>query len=185
VVQLRVPVDRREFLKTTTGVLTGVLAAGSPLALIAPSRAWAADLRTFTSAEGATLMAMARTIAPHDKLEDAAYAIVVQSADADASKDETTRKLLKEGVATLGASFATAPENVRVDALKKIEKSPFFQTMRVKTLGVLYATDMAYRYFGYEGEAFSKGGYLFRGFNNLRWLPDVPPADSGPVPKQS
>jgi hypothetical protein len=185
VVQLRIPVDRREFLKTTTGVLTGVLAAGSPLALIAPSRAWAADLRTFTSAEGATLMAMARTIAPHDKLEDAAYAIVVQSADADASKDETTRKLLKEGVATLGASFATAPENVRVDALKKIEKSPFFQTMRVKTLGVLYATDMAYRYFGYEGEAFSKGGYLFRGFNDLRWLPDVPPADSGPVPKQS
>ena len=24
---------------------------------------------------------------------------------------------------------------------------------------------MAYAYFGYEGEAFSQGGYLFRGFN--------------------
>jgi hypothetical protein len=185
VVEIRISVDRREFLKTTTGVLTGVLAAGSPLALIAPSRAWAADLRTFTSAEGATLMAMTRTIAPHDKLEDAAYAVVVQSADADAAKDETTRKVLKDGLATLGAAFATAPENVRVDALKKIEKTPFFQTMRVKTLGVLYATDMAYRYFGYEGEAFSKGGYLFRGFNDLRWLPEVPAADSGPVPVKS
>ena len=57
--------------------------------------------------------------------------------------------------------------------------------MRVKTLSTLYATEMAYRYFGYEGEAFSKGGYLFRGFNDLRWLPEVPLADSGPVIKQS
>lgn len=177
-----VPVDRREFLKGTTGVLTGILAAGSPLALIAPSRVWAADLRALTSAEGATLMAVTRTIAPHDGLEDAAYAIVVQSTDADAVKDESLRKLLKEGVATLGPAFATAPESGRVAALRKIEQTPFFQTMRVKTLGTLYGTEMAYRYFGYEGEAFSKGGYLFRGFNDLRWLPEVPLADSGPMP---
>jgi hypothetical protein len=184
-VDVRNPIDRRDFLKTSTGVITGVLAAGSPLALIAPSRAWAADLKTLTSAEGAALMAMARTIAPHDKLEDAAYAIVIQSVDADATTDEGTRKLVRDGAAALGGAFAAAPENVRVDALKKIEQSPFFQSMRVKTLSVLYATDMAYRYFGYEGEAFSKGGYLFRGFNDLRWLPEVPLADSGPVPKQS
>jgi hypothetical protein len=180
----RIPVDRRDFLKTT-GVLTGLLAVGSPLALIAPSRAWAADLKAFTTAEGATLMAVARTIAPHDKLEDAAYAIVIQNIDSDAVKDGITSKLMKEGVATLGAGFATAPENTRVEALKKIEQTPFFQTMRVKVLGVLYATEMAYTYFGYEGEAFSKGGYLFRGFNDLRWLPEVPLADSGPVIKQN
>jgi hypothetical protein len=180
-VELRIPVERREFIKTT-GVLTGVLALGSPLALIAPTRVWAADLKALTSAEGATLLAVARTIAPHDKLEDAAYAIVVQSVDADASQDETVRRLIKEGVAGLGATFAAASESARVAALRKIEQSGFFQTMRVKTLGTLYATPMAYAYFGYEGEAFSKGGYLFRGFNDLRWLPEVPPADSGPVP---
>jgi hypothetical protein len=102
--------------------------------------------------------------------------------DADAAGDEATRKMLKDGIASLGASFATAPENARVAALKKIEQSPFFVTLRVKTLSVLYATEMAYRYFGYEGEAYSKGGYVFRGFNDLRWLPEVPLADSGPVP---
>jgi hypothetical protein len=177
--------DRRDFLKSATGVITGVLALGSPLALIAPSRAWAADLKVFSTAEGAALMAMTRTIAPHDKLEDAAYAIVVQSADADAAKDPATRKLLTEGIATLGANFASAPEDARVAQLKKIEQSPFFQTMRVKTLGTLYATEMAYRYFGYEGEAYSKGGYLFRGFNDLRWLPEVPLEDSGPVPAKA
>ncbi len=178
-------IDRRDFLKSTTGVITGVLAAGSPLALIAPSRVWAADLKVLSSAEGATLMAVARTIAPHDKLEDAAYAIVVQSVDADASSDPATQKMLKDGIARLGAGFAAAPESARVEALKKIERAPFFQTMRVKTLGTLYATEMAYRYFGYEGEAFSKGGYLFRGFNDLRWLPEVPLEDSGPVPGKS
>jgi predicted aconitase len=180
-VEAPIPVDRRDFLKAT-GVITGVLAAGSPLALIAPTRAWAADLKAFTTAEGATLMAVTRTIAPHDKLEDAAYAIVVQSVDADAAGDEATRKTLKDGIASLGASFATAPENARVAALKKIEQSPFFVTLRVKTLSVLYATEMAYRHFGYEGEAYSKGGYVFRGFNDLRWLPEVPLVDSGPVP---
>jgi hypothetical protein len=184
-VDQRIPVDRREFLKTTTGVLTGVLAVGSPLALIAPSRVWAADLKAFSSAEGATLMAVARTIAPHDKLDDAAYAIVIQSLDAEAAKDGSTGKLIKDGVATLGTGFATAPENVRVEALKKIERTVFFQTMRVKMLQGLYATELAYAYFGYEGEAFSKGGYLFRGFNDLRWLPEVPLADSGPVIQQS
>jgi hypothetical protein len=183
-VEKRIPVDRRDFLKTT-GVLTGMLAVGSPLALMAPSRAWAADLKAFTSAEGATLMAMAKTIAPHDKLEDAAYAIVIQNVDSDAVKDPLTSKLMKEGVATLGAGFAIAPENVRVEALKKIEQTPFFQTMRVKVFGVLYATEMAYSYFGYEGEAFSKGGYLFRGFNDLRWLPEVPVKDSGPAIQQT
>jgi len=179
---MRMAVDRRDFLRTTTGVLTGVIAAGSPLALIAPSRAWAVDLSAFSSEEGASLMAVARTIAPHDGLDDAAYAVVVQSVDSDAAKDDSMRAMLKQGLGALGAGFANAPESTRVEALKRVESSPFFQTMRVKTLSVLYTTPLAYAYFGYEGEAFSKGGYLTRGFNDLRWLPEVPLEDSGPVP---
>ena len=92
------------------------------------------------------------------------------------------RKQLKEGIASLGAGFAAAPEAERVTALKRVESTPFFQNLRVQTLQVLYATPMAAKLFGYEGEAFSKGGYLARGFNDLRWLPEVPAADSGPVP---
>ena len=105
-----------------------------------------------------------------------------EAVDVDAAKDENLRKMTKDGIARLGADFAKSPESERVIALKKIESSDFFQTMRLKTLQVLYATPMAYAYFGYEGEAFSKGGYLLRGFNDLRWLPEVPPKDSGPMP---
>jgi hypothetical protein len=175
---------RRGFLKTTTALLTGIVVADSPLALIAPRgrRAWAVPLSALTAAEAATLMAMARTIAPHDKLDDAAYALVIKAVDEGAAKDDRVRKMIKEGIAGLEAGFATDPESDRVAALKKIESSDFFQTMRLKTLQVLYATPIAYAYFGYEGEAFSKGGYLERGFNDLHWLPEVPLEDSGPLP---
>jgi hypothetical protein len=177
----RIHLDRRDFLKST-GVLTGFLAAGSPFALFAPSRAWAVDLTSLTSAQGSALIAAARTIAPHDKLEDAAYALVVSAIDAAAARNEVLRRQLQEGIAGLGPDFASAPESARVEALKRVESTPFFQNARAQTLLVLYATPMAYAYFGYEGEAFSKGGYLFRGFDDLRWLPEVPAADGGPVP---
>jgi hypothetical protein len=177
---MTIPVARREFLQVT-GVLTGVLAAGSPLALLAPSRAWALDLTSLTGGEAATLLAATRTIAPHDKLEDAAYAFVIRALDAAAAKDEALHKQLAEGVASLGAGFASASESARVEALRRVEFTPFFQNLRVQTLLVLYSTPLAYVYFGYEGEAFSKGGYLQRGFNDLRWLPEVPAADSGPL----
>jgi hypothetical protein len=152
------------------------------LASFAPSRAWALDLTALTTQEGATLLAAARTIAPHDKLEDAAYALVVHSVDASSAKDASVRKQYQEGLGRLGANFGLAGEQARVEALRAVESSAFFQTLRTNTLQVLYATPMAYAYFGYEGEAFSKGGYLLRGFNDLRWLPEVPQADSGPAP---
>jgi hypothetical protein len=181
---MTIPVARREFLQVT-GILTGLLAVGSPLALLAPSRAWAVDLTSLTTAEATTLLAATRTIAPHDKLEDAAYAFVIRALDAAAAKDEALHKQLSQGISSLGAGFASSPENVRVQALRRLEPTPFFQNLRVQTLLVLYSTPLAYAYFGYEGEAFSKGGYLQRGFNDLRWLPEVPTEDSGPVPGQS
>ena len=177
-----VSLSRREMIKTTTGVLTGLVVAGSPLALIARGRAWAIDLGALTSSEGTALMAVARTIAPHDKLDDAAYALVIQALDGDATKDKQIRTTLKDGLTQLGPEFAASAENDRVEALKKIESSSFFQSVRLKTLQVLYSNPIAYAYFGYEGEAFSKGGYLHRGFNDLHWLPEVPLEDSGPMP---
>lgn len=174
--------DRRQLLKSTTGLLTGLLVAGSPLAILAETRAWAIDLVALSTADGATLTAMARTLFPHDKLDELAYAQVIYSIDADARKDEKTLSLLKSGLQELPPDFAKLPESERIPALKKIETTEFFQTMRNKTVQQLYASPLAYAYFGYEGEAFSKGGYLLRGFDDVRWLPEVPAEDSGPLP---
>jgi hypothetical protein len=175
----RSPIPRRDFL-AASGVLSGLLVAGGPLSLIAPSRAWALELKALTSSQGATLLSASRTIAPHDGLDDAAYALVVKAIDAAAAADEHTRASVTSGVASLGADFASQSETARVQALKLVERSEFFQLVRSKTLGNLYSSAIAYAHFGYEGEAFSKGGYLTRGFTELHWLPDVPLRDSGP-----
>jgi hypothetical protein len=180
-----VTLNRRDLLKATTGVLTGLVVVGTPLALIARGRTWAVDLIAFSSAEAAALLAATRTICPHDKLDDLAYALVVQAIDTQAHGDAHTGQMVKDGLATLGRSFASAAEPDRVAALKKIESYDFFRFVRLKTVQTLYTSPIAYTHFGYEGEAFSKGGYLFRGFNDLRWLPEVPAQDSGPVPGKS
>jgi hypothetical protein len=53
------------------------------------------------------------------------------------------------------------------------------QRVRAQCITSLYNNDMAFAHFGYEGEAFSKGGYVHRGFNDLTWLPN-PPTDASP-----
>src|SRR5271154_362935 len=82
--------ERRSFVRGV-GVLTGVIALGSPLGALLPSRAWAVQLRVLSSAEAAALLAMIRTIAPHDTLDDAAYALVVNALDADAAASMQVR----------------------------------------------------------------------------------------------
>jgi hypothetical protein len=172
-------IPRRAFL-AASGIVSGLLAAGGPLSLIAPSRAWALELKALTSSQGAALMSAARTIAPHDGLEDAAYALVVKAVDAAAAADAHVLDVVTSGLAGLGADFTSQSEAARVAALKGIERSEFFQLLRSSTLANLYSSAIAYAHFGYEGEAFSKGGYLTRGFKDLHWLPDVPLQDSGP-----
>jgi hypothetical protein len=181
-----VVIGRRRFVQAVTAVLSGVL--------LGVGRAWAIELHAFSADQSATLLAMIHTIAPHDGLDEAAYALVASALDADATASAETRGLLSAGLAGLGPDFARAPEDVRVARLKALEASPpgvaggppggagFFQAVRIKTLLVLYNNPIAWTHFGYEGEAFSKGGYLLRGFNDLKWLPDVPLDASGPMP---
>ncbi len=173
--------ERRSFVRGV-GVLSGVLALGSPLAALLPGRAWALELKVLSTTEAAALLAMIRTIAPHDGLDDAAYALVINSLDTDGAGSAEARDGLTNGITSLGDGFAGLPENERVLRLKAIESGAFFQATRVKTLMVLYSNPIAWAHFGFEGEAFSKGGYLLRGFNDLKWLPDVPLGDSGPMP---
>lgn len=175
-------IDRRRFMQTATGALTGVLSALSPLAAFLPGRAWAVEMHALSADEAATLLVVVRTMLPHDGLDDAAYALVVSALDADAAASAEAGTQLSAGIAALGAEFKAAPEASRVAALRAVESGPFFQTVRGKALRVLYANPIAWAHFGYEGEAFSKGGYLLRGFNDLKWLPEVPLAASGPLP---
>lgn len=179
-----ISLTRRSLLKGT-GVLMGLLAAGSPLALLAPSTAWALELRTLNNAEGETLLQMGRTLFPHDTLPDAVYALLVKDLDAAALADAGTAKLLREGLASLDhladGSFLKAGAARRLQAVQSMEGQPFFNLVRGKCVTSLYDNEMAFAAFGYEGASWEKGGYITRGFQDLSWLPD-PSAEASPPP---
>lgn len=182
--RLDLPLTRREFLRGT-GVLTGVLIAGSVLAALAPSRTWAVELKTLTTAEGEALMTMGRTLYPHKKLPDAVYALLAKDLDAMAASDPKVAQQLRDGIASLnqaaGGNFAKAGDAKRRAVVKAMANSPFFNTVRGKCITSLYDNDMAYKVFGYPGSSWEKGGYIKRGFQDLKWLPD-PPLDASPKP---
>lgn len=176
------PLARREFLKGS-GILMGTLAAGSVLAGLAPSTVWAVELKTLTKAEGETLMAMGRTIYPHKKLPDAVYAILAKDMDGSASSDPATASMLREGLSNLnsmaGGNFSKASDEQKLAIVKGLEGSSFFAAVRGQCVTSLYNNDMAFAAFGYPGSAWEKGGYITRGFQDLKWLP-APTKEASP-----
>lgn len=178
--------SRRELLQGA-GILFGTLWASSgALLALAPSRAWALELKTFDTNTGRSLLMLTRNIYPHDKLDDAVYALVVKDLDADAGATELTRKLLAGGVAGLdkssGKNWFEAPRDKQAALVKSIAGTPFFEKVRGQAITSLYNNELAFAYFGYEGNAWKKGGgYLTRGFADLKWLPN-PPETASPKP---
>ena len=182
--KLDLPLVRREFLKGS-GILIGSIATGSVLAALAPSPVWAVELKTLKKSEGETLMAMGRVLYPHKKLPDAVYALLAKDLDAKAAASPDSASLLQGGVRGLdqaaGGSFKKATAAKKLAVVKAIEGTPFFNTVRGQCVTSLYDNDMAYAVFGYPGSAWEKGGYITRGFQDLKWLP-APTAEASPPP---
>ena len=182
--KLALPLVRREFLKGT-GILIGTIATGSVLAALAPSPVWAVELKTLSKSDGETLMAMGRVLYPHKKLPDAVYALLAKDLDAKAAGSGDAAKLLQSGVKGLdqaaGGSFLKATAEKKLAVVKAMEGTPFFNTVRGQCVTSLYDNDMAYTVFGYPGSAWEKGGYITRGFQDLKWLP-APTAEASPPP---
>lgn len=180
----QLPLTRRCLLKGS-GVLMGTLAAGSTLALLAPSTAWALELKQLSQVEGNTLLQMGRVLFPHAKLPDAVYALLAKDLDGRAAADPEKAKMLQAGIQNLdhlaGGSFLKASKQRRLEAVKAMEGQDFFNTVRGQCVTSLYDNEMAFAVLGYEGSAWEKGGYLLRGFQDLKWLP-APSAQASPAP---
>jgi hypothetical protein len=177
------PLARREFLKGTA-ILSGVIAQGTALSLLTPSLTWAAELSVLNEVEGKFLMRLTQVIFPHKKMPEAINAIAVKDLDA-AAKDAAVAKDMRDGIAALnkaaGGDWMKAAPAAQAKTVKDNTALPLFQKVRGQCITSLYDNQLAYAHFGYEGEAFNKGGYITRGFNDLKWLPD-PPAAASPAP---
>jgi hypothetical protein len=172
-------VSRRHFLKGSV-VLSGLLVAGTPIALLA-----AVELSHIDQNQADAIMLLARTLYPHKTLPDAVYAFAVKDVDAKAT-DQKTIDVIKTGVAKLNDAAsgkwndtASLSDAQRTSIVEANQTDPFVLLVRGQCVTSLYNNELAFAHFGYEGEAFSKGGYVYRGFNDLSWLPN-PPADASP-----
>ena len=136
--------------------------------------AWAMDTTEISPETMATLIQMARDIYPHDHVGDEFYAMAVKGYDtADAAPG------IEAGIAGLNAAaqgkgyanyLSIGWERDRVDILRAMENSPFFQQIRGGLVTGLYNQKAVWPLFGYEGESYSQGGYIDRGFDNINWL---------------
>ncbi|MFN4204844.1 MAG: twin-arginine translocation signal domain-containing protein [Agrobacterium albertimagni] len=165
--------SRRQLLKT--GAASAVLMV-TGTAVICPDQAWGLEATALKPDTLATLIKMARDIYPHDQLADRFYATAVKGQDTMAAKDEKHKALIEEGIADLdsragaGGYRGLGWEDDRVAILRDIETTPFFQAVRGDLVVSLYNQKEIWPIFGYEGESYSKGGYIERGFDDITWL---------------
>lgn len=169
---------RRSFLTRGSLVVAGagMLTLGVGGGLVAPS-AWAASAVGDHASE--TLLRLARDIYPHDTLADKYYTQVLLPLGEKAAKDKALATLLTEGVETLDrearARFKTPYLNVeqetdRVDILRDMEASPFFQKVKGDLMMGIYNNPKLWPWFGYGGSAWEQGGYINRGFDKIDWV---------------
>ncbi|MFT4784428.1 MAG: hypothetical protein ACI9IV_002173 [Paracoccaceae bacterium] len=163
---------RRELLSRASAAgASFVVGAGF---LAAPDAAWAMTTNALKPETMATLVQMARDIYPHDKVGDEYYVIAVKGYDTDAAAAG-----IEEGIAKLDAAaqaaghdsyLAAGWERDRVDVLRAMEDSAFFQQIRGGLVTGLYNQKAVWPIFGYEGASYEFGGYIDRGFDDINWL---------------
>ncbi len=166
--------SRRDLLRR--GGIAGAFLVISGRAVMSPGQAWGMETQALKPETMATLIQMARDVYPHDRIADRFYAIAVKGHDTKAVGDEAHREMIEAGIADLDARAggdgyrALGWEEERVAVLRQIEDTGFFQTVRGGLVVSLYNQQEIWPLFGYEGESYSKGGYMDRGFDDIEWL---------------
>lgn len=167
-------ITRRQLLSQSAMFGASFAVGASFVAGQAQAANWAIEVAHLKPETMATLIQMARDIYPHDQVSDEFYAIAVKAYDS-----AETAPAIESGVASLNAAargigyanyIDVGWERDRVDLLRGMENSPFFQQIRGGLVTGLYNQKAVWPIFGYEGESYSEGGYIARGFDDINWL---------------
>ena len=122
-----------------------------------------------------TVTAAARAMYPHAGLPDTVYGRVAAKLLEGAAGEPDAEKVLAEGIAALdggAAPFVDLDADAKLDVLRGIEGSVFFELVRGTAVVEVYSDPETWALLGYEGPSFAQGGYVERGFDDLGWLPD-------------
>jgi hypothetical protein len=162
----RQALSRRGFLQRSASGFAAAIAITSTGALLNASEAWALDVKGLKPETMKTLILVARDIYPHDKVADRFYAIAMKGYDEKAAGNPEMKAEIEGFVAALdgaagdGGYVGRPWEADRVAILKNMSADPMFETIRSGLVVSLYNQKEIWPIFGYEGESFSKGGYI-------------------------
>lgn len=124
----------------------------------------------------ANLIKLLRTAYPHAQFPDGPYERTADAILQQVGESTWHCTALSRGLRTLdgaaGGSFRDLDEAAATELLTGIADAEFFGFIRGAAVPILYDDHEVWDALGYEGESFSKGGYLHRGFDDLDWLPD-------------
>lgn len=164
---------RRTFIKAAGAAGVTVYVLWSSPNWVGSRVALAANLTTLNGAQAQQMLAMTRQLFPHDNLSDEYYWVVVEAIDKDMASSPELAKRIRNGLAQLdqivGGDFPNLGADKQVEAMKKLEGTPFFSDMLNKTQLYLYNNKTVWPKFGYEGSSWEQGGYINRGFNDVVW----------------
>jgi len=175
--------SRRGFLARGAATVAAVAATSGKLLADAEETRMAGP-RKLKPEEVRTLVIFTRDLFPHDRLDDSFYERAVRPLEDEAAKDGWTRQTLTLGIdwldrnatSTAGKPYSqVAEESKRVALVSRLREDPsapaaFFDKVYSATIVSLYNQPAVWPKFGYEGPSSAKGGYLHRGFNDLKWL---------------
>ncbi len=154
-----------------------------PAAEIPDGPEWTRALIVLSPETGETLVAIVRTLCPHDRLADLVYRRVVLHYDRLA-RNVTVAAAITQAIGALEGAmplpFRDRSESYRIAALKAIETTPAFVFLQRTAVRFLYDDIEVWEAFGYEGASVHLGGYVTRGFNDLDWLPEPPVGGADP-----
>ncbi len=158
---------RRRFLLAALAFST---AAVTGTTWLRGAAAWA------SSTDGTTLARFGRLLFPHDGLSDKVYVDVMGNVLAALAANPATEGLLAAAEQALDAQHETAwidrSETEQIAAIENIQGEAFFAAIVETLRGALYYNPAVWSHINYPGSSKEHGGYKFRGFDDIDWLPD-------------
>lgn len=126
-----------------------------------------------------------RAMFPHARVDVALYAVPAGALVDAAAADPATGALLAAGWqrldAAAGGGWEQASAESRLQALATIAGTPLFTLLRQTVVFTFYGNPGVWAALGYEGDAWSFGGWLARGLDSIDWIP-APPDDGARPP---
>ena len=160
-------IARREFIRLTAG-----------LALVSlGGRACTNGVAALSSnGDGKILSDIVYQLFPHEHLSKGVYEQVTEQLHEKIIQSAELTMMLNSAMEVLAGNshenWFALPERGKVEAIEKIQHTPFFQFVLNETLGGVYRHPLTWELLGYEGSSLEFGGYIDRGLNDIDWLPE-------------